>query len=217
MPSRPAPRFPTPRRSRNAARSSSAIASTNASRLRYAPSSRSPNCRRRRSCPAGRSRRCYPVTIYCTRRRRAQTLGYEVVIDNACDDWDYADAAAIYWTASTTPAAARKTLPALRRRSDGTPGPGAWRRWPQPAIRAGLRRGTRGPGARPMVVLSAGSDGIDGNSPAAGAIADATTVARGQALESTPNPRLPASTPIPSSPHWATPWSPGPPTTTCAI
>ena len=33
-----------------------------------------------------------------------------------------------------------------------------------------------------MVVLSAGSDGIDGNSAAAGAIADATTVLRGQAL-----------------------------------
>ena len=33
-----------------------------------------------------------------------------------------------------------------------------------------------------MVVLSAGSDGIDGNSAAAGAIADATTVARSQAM-----------------------------------
>jgi len=30
----------------------------------------------------------------------------------------------------------------------------------------------------PMVVLSAGSDGIDGNSPAAGAIADPTTLKR---------------------------------------
>ena len=35
---------------------------------------------------------------------------------------------------------------------------------------------------RPMVVLSAGSDGIDGNSPAAGAVADATTAARSKAL-----------------------------------
>jgi glycerate 2-kinase len=32
------------------------------------------------------------------------------------------------------------------------------------------------------VVLSAGSDGIDGNSPAAGAIVDQTTVQRSQAL-----------------------------------
>ena len=36
--------------------------------------------------------------------------------------------------------------------------------------------------AAPMAVLSAGSDGIDGNSPAAGAIADGTTVLRGQTL-----------------------------------
>ena len=32
-----------------------------------------------------------------------------------------------------------------------------------------------------MVLLSAGSDGIDGNSPAAGAIADPTTVKRARA------------------------------------
>jgi glycerate-2-kinase len=36
--------------------------------------------------------------------------------------------------------------------------------------------------ARQIVVLSAGTDGIDGNSPAAGAIADATTLRRARAL-----------------------------------
>jgi hydroxypyruvate reductase len=36
--------------------------------------------------------------------------------------------------------------------------------------------------ASPLVVLSAGSDGIDGNSDAAGAVADTTTVDRSQAL-----------------------------------
>jgi hydroxypyruvate reductase len=35
---------------------------------------------------------------------------------------------------------------------------------------------------RPITVLSAGTDGVDGNSPAAGAIADGTTLARARAL-----------------------------------
>ena len=39
---------------------------------------------------------------------------------------------------------------------------------------------------RNVVVLSAGSDGIDGNSPAAGAIADPTTIARAQSLNLDP-------------------------------
>jgi glycerate 2-kinase len=35
---------------------------------------------------------------------------------------------------------------------------------------------------RPIAVLSAGTDGIDGNSPAAGAVADGNTLARARAL-----------------------------------
>jgi hydroxypyruvate reductase len=41
-----------------------------------------------------------------------------------------------------------------------------------------------------MVVLSAGSDGIDGNSPAAGAIADTTTVSRARAYHFDPEENL---------------------------
>ena len=39
---------------------------------------------------------------------------------------------------------------------------------------------------RPITVLSAGTDGIDGNSPAAGAVADGTTLSRAQALGLSP-------------------------------
>ena len=53
-----------------------------------------PICRRRRRCPTR------PVEILLSSddlidaaRAQALSLGYEVVIDNSCDDWDYADAA----------------------------------------------------------------------------------------------------------------------------
>ena len=43
---------------------------------------------------------------------------------------------------------------------------------------------------QPLVVLSAGSDGIDGNSPAAGSIADTTTIARARAYHFDPESSL---------------------------
>lgn len=43
---------------------------------------------------------------------------------------------------------------------------------------------------QPLAVLSAGSDGIDGNSPAAGAVADTTTVSRARAYSFDPETTL---------------------------
>ena len=115
---------------------------------------------------------------------RAQTLGYEVVIDNACDDWDYADAARYLLDRFEQLRPQHGKLCLL---SGGEVTvrlgrePGAGGRNQQFALACAVELADPGQ-AGTMVVLSAGSDGIDGTSPAAGAIADATTVARGQAL-----------------------------------
>jgi glycerate 2-kinase len=114
-------------------------------------------------------------------RGRAETLGYEVVIDNSCDDWDYADAARYLLGRF---AELRSRHPRLCLLSGG-----------EVTVRLGREHGAGGRNQQfalacaldftpdaPIVVLSAGSDGIDGNSIAAGAIADATTVDRANVL-----------------------------------
>jgi glycerate 2-kinase len=114
-------------------------------------------------------------------RRRAETLGYEVVVDNSCDDWDYADAARYLLGRFAELRGSHARLCLL---SGG-----------EVTVRLGREHGAGGRNQQfalacaldlarhePMVVLSAGSDGIDGNSVAAGAIADETTVDRAKAL-----------------------------------
>jgi glycerate 2-kinase len=114
----------------------------------------------------------------------AQTLGYEVVIDNTCDDWDYADATRYLLDRFER---LRQQHAKLCLLSGGEvtvrlgQQHGAGGRNQQFALACAVELAEASQG-NPMVVLSAGSDGIDGNSPAAGAVADATTVVRGQAL-----------------------------------
>ena len=111
-------------------------------------------------------------------RAVAGSLDYEVVMDNTCDDWDYADAARYLLNRFEELRSGHTKLCLLsggevtvRLNRDH----GAGGRNQQFALACALS-------GRDVVVLSAGSDGIDGNSPAAGAIADATTVSRAQAL-----------------------------------
>jgi len=110
-------------------------------------------------------------------RTLARKAGYHVVVDNRCDDWDYAEAARFLL----------ERFHALRTQHDrfclisvgevtvklDRP-PGAGGRNQQFALRCALEladhRGER------LTILSAGSDGIDGNTQSAGAIADPTTV-----------------------------------------
>jgi len=124
-------------------------------------------------------------------RRIAERMGYHVAIDNSCDDWDYADAAKYLLERFHF---LRKTYPRLCLISGGevtvTLGrsPGAGGRNQQFALACALElaryRGER------LTVLSAGSDGIDGNTQSAGAIADPTTVARAKAFGFEPEASL---------------------------
>jgi hydroxypyruvate reductase len=127
-------------------------------------------------------------------REKAASLGYEVVMDNACDDWPY-DKAAAYLV---------DRLFELRRRHEGRKlcllsggevtvhidrQPGAGGRNQQFALACGMLLRQRFPGAT-VVCLSAGSDGVDGNSTAAGALADGTTFDRASHLGFDPQAAL---------------------------
>lgn len=124
-------------------------------------------------------------------RDRAKKLGYRVVIDNTCDDWNYVDAARYLMERFH---ALRKHHPRLCLISGGevtvtlnkTPGTGG--RNQQFAL-ACARELAEYEG-EPLAVFSAGSDGTDGNSSAAGAIADTTTVARARAFGFDPQDSL---------------------------
>ena len=141
-------------------------------------------------------------------RALAQKAGYFVAVDNSCDDWDYADAARYLLDRF-------HDLRALHRRFCLISGgevtvtlnrtPGAGGRNQQFALACALELAHH-PGEM-LTVLSAGSDGIDGNTPNAGAIADPTTVARAQSPSaSTPKSRCAPSTPVRCLRRWATPW-----------
>jgi glycerate 2-kinase len=112
-------------------------------------------------------------------RDHAHSLGYKVVIDNTCDDWDYAEAAK-YLLCRFHELRAEFTRVCLLSSGEVTvnlgKNPGCGGRNQQFALQCALDL-ARFEG-QPLAVLSAGSDGIDGNSPAAGAIADTTTIAR---------------------------------------
>jgi glycerate 2-kinase len=129
-------------------------------------------------------------------REKATALGYEVQVDNGCDDWPYEKAAAYLVDRLIE---LRRQHPGRKLcllsggevtvRIDRTPGTGG--RNQQFALACALLFEQHPPG-EPIVCLSAGSDGADGNSPAAGAIADPATVARAQALGFDPQAALAA-------------------------
>jgi len=116
-------------------------------------------------------------------RDYARSLGYKVVIDDSCDDWDYAKAANYLLGRFHT---LRKEHPKFCLVSGGEVtvrlnGPaGAGGRNQQFALACAIDLAKYK--GENLVAFSAGSDGIDGNSQAAGAIADTTTVRRAQSF-----------------------------------
>ena len=124
-------------------------------------------------------------------RALAEEAGYHVAVDNSSDDWDYAEAARYLLERFHS---LRESHPRLCLISAGevtvtlTRAPGAGGRNQQFALAAALEL-TRHAG-EPLTVLSAGTDGIDGNTRAAGAIADPTTVTRARAFGFDPEQAL---------------------------
>jgi hydroxypyruvate reductase len=124
-------------------------------------------------------------------RALAQQAGFYVAVDNGCDDWDYAEAARYLLTRFHE---LRTAHPRLCLISAGevtvtlnrTPGAGG--RNQQFALACAFELANHA--GEPLTVLSAGTDGIDGNTRSAGAIADPTTVARAKSFGFNPQANL---------------------------
>ncbi|RRA49491.1 glycerate kinase [Acidipila sp. EB88] len=124
-------------------------------------------------------------------RDQARALGYKVVIDNTCDEWPF-DRAAAYlvermrtlraeWGRVCLLSSGEVTVQMDRVRH------GCGGRNQHFALKTALLLDGF-PGD--VMVLSAGSDGLDGNSPAAGATVDPTTATRARAFHFDPEQSL---------------------------
>lgn len=112
-------------------------------------------------------------------RLLAEQAGYYAVVDNSCDDWNYTEAAKyllqrFHSLRQQHPRLCLISVGEVTVAIDRTPGAGG--RNQQFAMQCALDL-EKHPGEH-LVVFSAGSDGIDGNTQVAGAIADPTTVHR---------------------------------------
>lgn len=124
-------------------------------------------------------------------RALAEKAGFFAAVDNSCDDWDYADAARYLLERFH---AMRAEHPRFCLISVGevtvtlNRAPGAGGRNQQFALQCALEL-AKHPNEL-LTVLSAGSDGIDGNTQSAGAIADTTTTERARAFGFDPEESL---------------------------
>ena len=116
-------------------------------------------------------------------RTEAEKLGFHTEVDSSCDDWDYAEAARyllerFHALRSVHPRCCLISGGEVTVTLDRAPGAGG--RNQQFALACALE--LQKYAGEQLDVFSAGSDGIDGNTRAAGAIADPTTVSRAVAF-----------------------------------
>jgi hydroxypyruvate reductase len=107
----------------------------------------------------------------------AKRAGFAVHVDNSCDDWDYERAAEYLLTRlrELGKESARVCLISGGEVTVKVTNGGVGGRNQQFALACALKIGGEN-----ITVLSAGTDGVDGNSPAAGAVVDGSTVERAQ-------------------------------------
>lgn len=113
----------------------------------------------------------------------AERAGFVVCVDNSCDDWDY-QAAAEYLLKrlrELNKKFARVCLISGGEVTVKVVNGGTGGRNQQFALACAAKIAGEG-----ITVLSAGTDGIDGNSPAAGAVVDGTTIERAKARHLNP-------------------------------
>ncbi|MFI5113930.1 MAG: glycerate kinase [Terriglobales bacterium] len=105
----------------------------------------------------------------------ATKTGFAVEVDNSCDDWDYAKAAdyLLHRVRELRRSVSRVCLISGGEVTVSVRNGGAGGRNQQFALACAEKIAGEG-----LTILSAGTDGIDGNSPAAGAVVDGTTMGR---------------------------------------
>jgi glycerate 2-kinase len=124
-------------------------------------------------------------------RDHARSLGYKVVIDNSCDNWAYDRASAYLLERFCALQGTAERLCLLSSGEVTVCADGARTGCGGRNQHFALDTAMRIDGSRTAIqVLSAGSDGIDGNSPAAGALADPTTADRARAFHFDPRDAL---------------------------